>query len=720
MARQLTFKLAFSAAALCLLGLLPFLAHLAWGPSELTRPVSGAGDIAPLIASGQFRQARLLLESTERDGLPRSEKVRLLYQQAICDRMLDDPAQAYERLARLQHTLPVLSDYRTFWMAVALADMGELGAAKEALEDFVLASQHQSLTDSAYFRLVGLYAEQGGYDRAVLTGQRLLRRLRHEHEAADTHYLLAGIYQVKGDLALAERSLRLVVNDHPRHVLSLEALDRLPPPRQADEILAAAQVQRLHGKHARSAASFEKFLLSFPRHELAGVAQFKLGNSYLKASRYTKARRAFSRAYEKHGLIEGLYRVGGVLVRTNQENEAIGAYSELARLHPASEWADDALWQAAKSAERRNQFALAEGFYHRLAQNYAESDYADEARWSVGFSRYCREQYREAMDLFLVSSQQAREPHIVDQSLFWAGKTAERLGMREKSVEYFQRAAEGFPRSYYSARALNRGYGHGLPPQLNAGNRSVLAADRFSLAIGEAFLRRAAALAGLGLRNQARNEMRRVEQLNGEDVEALREVRVQYLALGFPDRAFRLSNRIYALAEAEQEFAHLYPDYYWEQVQHQSEVVGIDPHLVLSVIRQESSFQKDAVSRAGAIGLMQIMPQTGKVLARKVGLRRFRRSSLFDPQVSIRLGSRYLAEQVRRFSQGPTTELGYELGLAAYNAGPHIARAWTKRFDFEDPDAFVERIPYKETRLYVKLVLKNYTIYKALSGISIG
>ena len=113
---------------------------------------------------------------------------------------------------------------------------------------------------------------------------------------------------------------------------------------------------------------------------------------------------------------------------------------------------------------------------------------------------------------------------------------------------------------------------------------------------------------------------------------------------------------------------------------------------------------------------MQIMPQTGRRIARSMGVRPFNRRLLFDPDTSIRFGSRYLGDQVKSFMAGPTSGIGLELGLAAYNAGPHIARQWVERFPHEDADAFVERIPYKETRLYVKKVLRNYTIYKTLLG----
>ena len=126
---------------------------------------------------------------------------------------------------------------------------------------------------------------------------------------------------------------------------------------------------------------------------------------------------------------------------------------------------------------------------------------------------------------------------------------------------------------------------------------------------------------------------------------------------------------------------------------------GLDPFLVLAVIRQESYFDDGAVSRAGAVGLMQIMPKTGRTLARSAGVGRFEKRMLFDPEVSIRMGSRYLGEQMRTFASGQTREVGFELGLAAYNAGPSAAHKWVRRFPLDDPDAFVERIPYKETRL---------------------
>ena len=195
---------------------------------------------------------------------------------------------------------------------------------------------------------------------------------------------------------------------------------------------------------------------------------------------------------------------------------------------------------------------------------------------------------------------------------------------------------------------------------------------------------------------------------------ALKAIRDYYEALGHRDQAMRLSLRLFDGQDPE-ELSRIYPTYYWEEIASAAAEAQIDPYLVLSVIRQESTFNEKAVSRAGARGLMQIMPHTGLNLARRLEVKPFELRALFDPAVSIRFGSYFLGDQMRQFTNDAGSDLGFELGLAAYNAGPHNARRWLKTFPSEDPDAFVERIPFKETRLYVKLVLRNYAIYKALS-----
>ena len=331
---------------------------------------------------------------------------------------------------------------------------------------------------------------------------------------------------------------------------------------------------------------------------------------------------------------DSLYETGGIQVRLHRDEEAVVTFARLAAEHPGHELADEALWQAAKAAERGGDYTRARDLFGQLVDEHPDSPMRDQANWSAAFMLYCAERYRESLYLFQRVGVDASEPHLVDQSFFWAGKSARHLGLEREAEVLFQTVADQFPRSYYSARAVSMGY-RGSPGR--SGDHQHPAPD----------------------------------------------------GAGFS----------------------------WEQVRTAAGEAGLDPYLVLAVIRQESHFEEQAESHAGALGVMQIMPRTGRSLASKVGMGDFEKGLLADPEVSIRMGSCYLGEQMRSFASGRTREVGFELGLAAYNAGPSAAKQWVGRLPLDDADAFVERIPYKETRIYVKKVLKNYTVNKtALSS----
>ena len=325
---------------------------------------------------------------------------------------------------------------------------------------------------------------------------------------------------------------------------------------------------------------------------------------------------------------DSLYEMGGIQVRLHRDEEAVVTFARLAAEHPGHELADEALWQAAKAAERGGDYTRARDLFGQLVDEHPRSPMRDQANWSAAFMLYCAGRYREALYMFQRVGVDASEPHLVDQSFFWAGKSARRLGLEQEAEVLFQAAADHFPRSYYSARAVSMGY------RGSKGRRP---------------------------RNHA----------------------------------------------APDDVGHT-----WEHVRTAAGEAGLDPYLVLAVIRQESRFEERAESHAGALGVMQIMPRTGRSLASKAGMGDFEKGLLADPEVSIRMGSRYLGEQMRSFASGRTREVGFELGLAAYNAGPSAARQWVRHLPLDDADTFVERIPYKETRIYVKKVLKNYTVYK--------
>jgi soluble lytic murein transglycosylase len=130
---------------------------------------------------------------------------------------------------------------------------------------------------------------------------------------------------------------------------------------------------------------------------------------------------------------------------------------------------------------------------------------------------------------------------------------------------------------------------------------------------------------------------------------------------------------------------------------------------VASLIRQESEFNAGAISYANAWGLMQLLPSVGRMMAREEGIRHFTDRDLLDPEINIRLGTRYLSQMLAKFGGQP------EFAFAAYNAGDDRVTDWRTAGDFHGIDEFIESIPFTQTRDYVQAILRNEEMYRELN-----
>jgi soluble lytic murein transglycosylase len=183
-------------------------------------------------------------------------------------------------------------------------------------------------------------------------------------------------------------------------------------------------------------------------------------------------------------------------------------------------------------------------------------------------------------------------------------------------------------------------------------------------------------------------------QLYNREIEVVKHAVPNYFALDLP-----------ALPRAYWEA--LFPLPYWTDVKRFSARNELDPYLVASLIRQESEFNPGAVSVKNAVGLMQLLPKTGKLVAKEEKMRHFRANQLLTPSVNLQLGTKYFRTKVQRFGS-------FEYALAAYNAGDDRVKDWLSAGNFRDPEEFVESIPFTETREYVQAILRNASVYRQL------
>lgn len=188
-----------------------------------------------------------------------------------------------------------------------------------------------------------------------------------------------------------------------------------------------------------------------------------------------------------------------------------------------------------------------------------------------------------------------------------------------------------------------------------------------------------------------------------------REEERQRRALIMAVVVFALALAVYFLSQSEPvQRRYLYPYPYQELVELYAKANGVDSALVASVIMNESRFQNDARSSRGAIGLMQIMPETAQWIALQLGDDNFSLEKLREPETNIRYGVWYLAELQREFAGNNI------LALAAYNAGRGTVRDWIEEGDWPWTFHALDKIPYPETRSYVKNVLQNRIRYEKL------
>ncbi len=431
---------------------------------------------------------------------------------------------------------------------------------------------------------------------------------------------------------------------------------------------------------------------------------------------------------------ERLYYLGECHRRRRRTSAFRQTVSRLGREFPDSPWHGKALFSAGNFYFLRRDEALYESYYRTLYQKFSSGKDAERAHWRVAWKHYRSGRFESARRL--LEQQVLRFPNstTVAAALYWLGRLAENQ-QPAVALAYFRKTSENFPQYFYGTmarRRLNdrsaaagRGGGWVVPASTVPSNvAGVLAAvptyrpDPIGVGLPVEFLARrlrAQALEAAWLLDLAALEL----QSAADDATAFRHLQLDLARLEHNRGRFLHAIRYFRKAFpnylayppeelGQKEWELVFPLPWWLLVEAEAERRGLDPYLVAALIRQESAFQPRAVLRAGARGLMQLLPSTARLVARKMGKPRPSRTRLFDPQTNVELGTQYLSQVLRRYDGR------LEAALASYNAGPGRVDAWLARGKYRDPAEFIESIPFTETRNYVKAVLRNVAVYRRL------
>ncbi len=357
-----------------------------------------------------------------------------------------------------------------------------------------------------------------------------------------------------------------------------------------------------------------------------------------------------------------------------------------------------------------------------LLTNYKNSEAAAEYRWSVASKK------AKAGDLG--AAWQWAQPIVVNnpdsaiapKAGFWIAKWAEKLNRPEDATKAYKSVLARFPRSYYAWRsAVALGWDVGDFTTVRDKIPQVVKNSRINPPGGSQTFQE---LYKLGLEQEAWAQFQ-TEISDQTELSIADEFTGGLLKL-YRGKNLRGINQIWYLQdrnkpEDKQQWQQLrqtpeywqalYPFPFEEKILKWSKQRQLNPLLVTALIRQESRFEPEIKSSAGALGLMQVIPPTAKTVAQNIGLANY---SLTNPEDNVKIGTYYLDFTHRKYNNNSM------LAVASYNAGPNAVAKWVSRYGLSDVDEFVEKIPYRETKGYVESVFENYWNYMLVYNPEVG
>lgn len=422
---------------------------------------------------------------------------------------------------------------------------------------------------------------------------------------------------------------------------------------------------------------------------------------------------------------ERLFNLGEIARAANDDDQFLQIMGQLRQASPTSPFLEQELLAAGNIYLLRKDYDHAIDAYRELQERFPTGSRASYAHWKVAWLSLRQGRNEQAKTAF--EQQIALYPSSAEipAAVYWRARLAEEDNDLAMARAYYVKLSERFRNYYYGELARQRlsklkvdtaaepphyALLDRLPPIGTETKFSEEGAPSDNLRVQKARLLENGALLDFAvkeLRAAAEEEKgswlpaetaRMYQEAGRYDmaVETLKRAVPNYFALDLPSLP-----RSYWEA--------LFPKPYWTDLKRYSTDNALDPYLVASLIRQESEFNPNAVSRANAVGLMQLLPKVGKGVAKQEKLKHFSATQLFTPGINLQLGTRYFRSMVDKFG-------AFEYALAAYNAGSDRVEDWLGQAKYRDAQEFVESIPFTETREYVQAILRNAYVYRQLYG----
>ena len=388
---------------------------------------------------------------------------------------------------------------------------------------------------------------------------------------------------------------------------------------------------------------------------------------------------------------------------------------------PGSSWSEEALNNLATHYIRTNEDELAARTFREMFEKFPTGTRAERAAWKAGWWGFKNGDYAETIRVFESAAANFPRSDFRPSYLYWAARSHAKLNGSTLADAPTQADARlrllhtDYANSYYGRLAeghlSRRAGGLSSPDSVRRASRADIVPASPALPT-ESLIR---LLLASGLYDDALGELRHAQRAWGSTTRVDATIAWVYHQKGELRRAITLMRRAYPQfltsdAQVPDEILQvIFPLTYWDSIRRHSRVYGLDPYVIAALIAQESTFDPKIKSVANAWGLMQVVPATGRRLARSLGIRNFTTESLTDAETNLKLGTFYFSRLVRQFG-------GTHYALASYNAGENRIVRWKAERPGLDEDEFIDDIPFPETQNYVKRILGTAEDYRRLYG----
>jgi soluble lytic murein transglycosylase len=628
-----------------------------------------------------------------------ADSVRALLGAAARSSAAGNHAAAASLYQQAAEASPLLADWASVWAAASRAESGDPALTRAALElsapDLVSRNRWtldlraaERVADAEASRVVlqRLLAVEADADRRARI---LLALSRRSDDAAASSRALEALRTATSAAVQADAAARLDVRagtaeDGRRAGLALLRQNR---PAEAMRWLDRADVAATFTAAERTQQELE------------------LGRRLFNTRQYPQAIERLGRVPDTSASrAEALFITGRSHFRDGRQAQGRATFGEVIRRFPGTTPATHANYLLGDLAQDDGNWDAVRRYFDAARQGDANLPEAGTAWMRLAAMEFGQGRAAEAARLYDAYLSTFPTGRRAAEATYWSGRAHGEAGNAAQSRERFT-ALLREPYTYYGILAADR-LGQALPPVPAPAAGWDGAGDPVQSRLRD----RLVLLREFGRPADGAYEVERLESWAGTGRPARLQLAARLVESGWSIQGIRIAQQLQRQdGRWTGETARLlYPLPYRAWIERESRANGLDPFFVAALIRQESLFDSRATSPVGARGLMQVMPETGRTLARTLGIPWTGADVLYDPETSIRMGTRFLADLVRQ-TGGRWTDV-----LAGYNAGPHRIARWKTLPEHADAELFAERIPFEETRGYVKVIHANERIYRLL------